>query len=107
VRLLLFLEEGGIWDGGLDSILIVEEIGSQKAKVIYSWGDDVTFGIKKGYRRYIAKVTPGPPAQIEFGGGGYAKLSFEMGKDLNSIRGLWESASGGGYARVVMKRIAK
>jgi len=47
VRLLLFLEEGGIWDGGLDSILIVEEIGSQKAKVIYSWGDDVTFGIKR------------------------------------------------------------
>lgn len=28
----------GTWEGDLDSILIVEKIGLEKAKIIYAWG---------------------------------------------------------------------
>ena len=64
----------GVWEGELESILIVEEIDSQKAKVIYAWGDAPRWLTDKGYGRYVAKVIPGSRGKIEWGGGERRKI---------------------------------
>jgi len=47
----------GTWEGvrPLDSILVVETIEPEKAKVIYAWG-----GPSRDYSRYTAKIVSGP-----------------------------------------------
>ncbi len=74
----------GNWDGVLDAILIVEEIGLERAKVIYAWGDAPEWNTKKAFRRYTAKVISGEKPKLEFGGGG-PKFTVEMRKGLITI----------------------
>ena len=95
----------GNWEGNLDSILIVEQIDREKAKVIYAWGDSQRTRTKKGYSRHIAKVIPTSQPKIEFGGEGRPKFTFEMGKDLKSIRGIREFRDS--YVKITMKRAEK
>jgi len=95
----------GVWEGELESILIVEEIDSQRAKVIYAWGDAPRWRTDKGYYRYVAKVIPGSRTKIEWGGGERPKYTFEMGKDFKSIRGVREFRNS--YAKITMKRAEK
>jgi len=66
------------WDGPLESVLIVEEIGSEKAKITYSWGDC----LKKGFYRGTAIViSDGSKVKIEWGDGSKVpKFTFEMRK---------------------------
>ena len=92
----------GNWESGLESILIVEEIDREKAKVIYAWGDSPRTRTVKGYSRHVAKVIPGSRAKIEWGGGERPKFTFEMGKDFKSIRGIREFRDS--YAKITMKR---
>ncbi len=56
----------GTWNYGMDSILIVEEIGSSWAKVVYSIGDVPRFNVSAKYFRFTCKVTPGPNPKLEW-----------------------------------------
>jgi len=57
----------GIWEGGRrqsKSVLIVEEINSEGAKVVYGWSG--YYNVKADYQRHKAKVIPG--GIIQFSG---------------------------------------
>jgi hypothetical protein len=58
----------GNW-GGLDSVLIVTDIdvADKKAKVIYVWGDNPAWRIKKGYVRTVAEFAAGDKPTIKWG----------------------------------------
>ncbi len=56
----------GTWNYGMDSILIVEEIGGSWAKVVYSIGDVPRFNVSAKYFRFKCKVTPGPKPKLEW-----------------------------------------
>ena len=95
----------GLWGGERESILIVAEIDSEKAKVIYAWGDNPRMKPDKGYSKHVAKVIPGAPAKIEWGGGERPKFTFKMGKDFKSIRGIREFRDS--YVEITMKRVER
>lgn len=100
----------GVWEGECYAVLVVEEIDNQEAKVTYAWGETGCGITGKGFRRHKAKVSAGPPAKIEFGGGRYAKFTFEMKKDFKTIKGFREykdSMGSQGWNRVTMKRISE
>jgi len=99
----------GVWDGaGLEAILIVEEIDNNQAKIIYAWGEGLRD--RKGYLQVIAKVIPGSKPKIEFGrksNDSEVKFTFEMKKDLKSIKGIREIHSrwGNFYYSIKMKKV--
>ena len=100
----------GVWDGQCYAVLVVEEIDNQEAKVTYAWGETGCGITGRGFGRHKAKVSAGPPAKIEFGGGRYAKFTFEMKKDFKTINGFREfidSMGSRGWNRVTMKRITE
>ena len=80
----------GIWDGVLSSVLIVEKIDSDKATVIFAWGDCPGWHIDSGHKRYEARVIPGKKPRIEFGGEGGPEFVFEMEESLEAIQGTRE-----------------
>lgn len=90
----------GTWEGvrPLDSILIVETIEPEKAKVIYAWG-----GPRGDYSRYTAKIVSGTRPKLEFFSP-YSKFVFEMGEDLKAIHGLRETTDRR-INKVIMKKI--
>jgi hypothetical protein len=101
----------GVWDGTKgESILIVEEIDSKEAGIIYAWGEGL--GGPPGWRRYPAKVIPGSKPKIEFGikdKDVAIKFTFKMGKDLKSIKGMREFSNrfGSNYSSITMKKEAQ
>lgn len=54
----------GRWDGILPSQLIIEEIESNSATVVYTWGDHPSGSFKRGRSRSKVKVSPS--GKIEF-----------------------------------------
>ena len=74
----------GNWAGNLDALLIVEEIASEKAKVLYAWGDAPRWNAKKGYKRYQANVATGRSAELAFGSGSIT-FTVSMNSDMSSI----------------------
>ena len=52
-----------------NSILIVEQISSQNAEIIYAWKPFPELNLEKGFIRGTAKVIPAKNPRIEFGGG--------------------------------------
>ena len=76
----------GTWDGTMEAILIVEEIGPEKAKVIYAWSDAPTWKVKQGYKRYIAEVISGGKTSLNFIADNKAKFVVELGADLETIK---------------------
>lgn len=95
----------GTWDNIMDAILIVEEINSEKALIIYAWADAPQWDSKGGYSRHIAKVILGPKPRIEFGSGDRPKFIYEMGQDLRTIKGRREYRDQ--YNIIVMKKSEK
>lgn len=93
----------GTWEGSrpLDSILIVENIEPEKAKVVYAWGG--SYSTTRDYSRYTAKILPGAKPKLEFSSP-YARFVFEMEEDLKTINGFRES-SRGSRNTVKMKKI--
>ena len=85
------------------SLLIVEEINSENAKIIYTWEAFPELNLQKGYVRGTATVIACKDPRIEFGGGETAKFMFEMGKDLQTVRKT--SLFKGTYLTVTLKRI--
>src|SRR5215470_2976789 len=48
---------GGVWDGELPHVLVVEEVTSDGASVIYAWGDSEAWGMRAGYRRVEGTIS--------------------------------------------------
>lgn len=88
----------GRWDGVLYSVLIVEEINDKEAKIILSQrtypgpsGMGAAEAIEAGYSRILAKVSirPKPSIEFEIKRPDHPVVTFEMQKDLNTIKGFW------------------
>ena len=88
----------GKWDAVLDSVLIVEEISDKQAKIIlahppYPGPLDVGAAetIWEGYKRILAKVSMSPKPSIEFEikRPDHPVVTFQMQKDLKTIKGFW------------------
>jgi hypothetical protein len=91
----------------LEAIMVVEEIGAdmKEARVIYSTG--VLKGSRPSkpcYWRLKAKVIPGTLPKIEFVTEAGSKLTFEMNKDLKSLKATYEGGKGT-IIRTKMERI--
>ena len=86
-----------------NSILIVEQINSQDAEIIYAWEAFPKPNLEKGSIRGTAKVILAKNPRIEFGGGETARFVFEMQKDLKTVRktSLFKVT----YLTVTLKRI--
>ncbi len=90
----------GVWRGknigkGIGSVLVVEEINSKDAKVIYcreAWKDERGYTGEAWCYRYKAIVTP-EKRQIEFGQAQRQPAAFIMGNDLNQIKGTVKKAT--------------
>jgi hypothetical protein len=81
----------GKWDAVLNSVLIVEEINDKEAKVILAQGNYPPWPVEAGYRRIIARVIFSSKPSIEFEVKRIDQpvVTFEMQKDLNTIKGFW------------------
>jgi len=96
-----------ISDSFLEAIMVVEEIGAdmKEARVIYSTGALKGKGPSKpSYWRLKAKVIPGTLPKIEFVTEAGSNLTFEMDKDLKTLKALYQGARGG-VIRTKMERI--
>ena len=76
----------GTWEGTLQAVLIVEEIGPEKAKVIYAWADAPAWNVKPGYKRYAAEVIAGGKTTLEFTADNKVKYVVELGDEADTIR---------------------
>jgi hypothetical protein len=74
----------GRWAGNLDAILIVEEITSEKARVLYAWGDAPRWNVSRAYGRYQATVAPGRSSELAFGAGS-VNFTVSMNSDMSSV----------------------
>jgi hypothetical protein len=101
----------GVWDFGLELILIVEEIDNKKAKVIYAHGKTPE-GDPGSYRNFIADVRPGSKPKIIFfltkEVDYNLRVTFQIQKDLETIKGLAEGSGRRStrpkYNRITMER---
>ena len=90
----------GVWEGkdigkGIGSVLVVEEINSKEAKVIYcreAWKDERGDTSDAWCYRFKAIVTP-EKRQIEFGQAQKQPSTFIMGNNLNQIKGTVKKAT--------------
>ena len=97
---------GGSWQKVMDFIIVVTEINSEKAEVIYAYADTPVWRIRAGYDYYTATVIPGEKPRIEFrtprtG----AWVTFEMQKDLKALKGTYDRAAIGLHQKAVMEKI--
>ncbi len=78
------------------SILIVEEIGGQEAKIIYAYEADfsTTRGGGAEFQRYKARVISDPIPKIEYITSLGSLMTFEMQQDLKSLKGYFETTKG-------------
>ena len=85
----------GVWEGkwtidGVEAALVVEEINSKEAKVIYCRGEMKGFyEVPAGYERYKA-IVKSKNLQIEFGHGEKYWFTFSMENNLNKIKGTFK-----------------
>jgi len=94
----------GIWrgrNGFLASRLIVEQVDSDSAQVVYIWGDDPQGHFKAGWGRFTARVVSG--RILEFGWP-QTKMVFEMAKDGRSLEG--GRVQGKDLSAVIMRKVA-
>jgi hypothetical protein len=89
----------GAWDDVLPSRLVVEEIDTESARVVYAWADHPQGRFQAGWSRVRVKVLPG--GTLQWGSDG--RFTFTMARDRLSINGKWEEAEH--IATVIMKKI--
>jgi putative ABC transport system substrate-binding protein len=90
----------GAWRNVLKSRLVVEQIDTESARVVYAWADHPQGRFKGGWRRVRAQVLPGGKLQW----GDKMKFTFEMARDRLSIAGEREEA--GDISTVIMRKVA-
>ena len=89
----------GAWEGkwpitGSEAALVVEEINSKEAKVIYCQGELSGFYTSPArYERFNAIVTP-ENLQIEFGPIEKIRYTFSMENSLNQVKGIVKKPAG-------------
>ncbi len=87
----------GVWEGKwtvsvAEAALVVEEINSKEAKVIYCRGETSGVYVTPAYcDRYKAIVTP-ENLQIEFGHSEKNWFTFSMENNLEQIKGTYKTA---------------
>ena len=91
----------GAWDNVLPSRLVVEEIDTESARVVFAWADHPHGRFQAGWSRVRAKVLPG--GTLQWGSG--VKFTFTMARDRLSINGKWEEAEHS--STVMMKKIER
>ena len=91
----------GAWDDVLPSRLVVEEIDTESARVVYAWADHPQGRFQAGWSRVRAKVLPGGALQW----GSDERFTFTMARDRLSINGKWEEAEH--MSTVIMKKIER
>lgn len=90
----------GFWEvNNLPTIIIVEEINLNEAKVIHAWGKGVYF--PADYERFKVKVIG---KEIQFTARG-CQFKFIMDEDLKTIRGARQCVGGGISSSITMKKI--
>ena len=99
----------GKWDGFQDAILIVEQISFNDTLMVYAWSKvPIRQKSTNGYKRFKAKVyvVPKPLIEFEINRVDQPLITFEIQKDLNTIKGFWVWIVGNGrqVMRIVMKR---
>ena len=71
----------GAWGGSFPTALVVEQINQDgTARVIYSWGDELTSGIKAGWIRLTGKISSG---KLHFLTPHEAAVDFEFERNGN------------------------
>jgi hypothetical protein len=91
----------GAWDNMLPSRLVVEEIDTESARVVFAWADHPHGRFQAGWSRVRGKVLPGGTLQW----GTDVKFTFTMARDRLSINGKWEEAEHS--STVMMKKIER
>lgn len=95
----------GVWEGSVYEVkvvIVVEEIDSRKAKVIYGWS---AYGnIRGDYSIYKAKIIQGSKPKIEFSSQ-YSDFSFEMGENSKIIHGIGKQRRSLNVLTMTMKKI--
>ncbi len=96
----------GVWEGKWirvrEAALVVEEINSKEAKVIYCEGEMLgVYTSPASCERYKANVTP-ENLQIEFRPDEIKRFTFIMENNLNQIKGTYESPLGN-YEIIMIK----
>jgi hypothetical protein len=81
----------GKWNGWNDTILVVENIDTEKAEVILSFSQSAN--LSSSYYYATAKVLPGPAIEWTVSTG--YRFVFEMDRGLNKIKGVQEEISTG------------
>jgi len=90
----------GIWEvRSLPTIIIVEEINPNEAKIIHAWGKGVYF--PADYERLKIKITG---KEIRFTSGG-CQFKFVMGENLKNIHGIRECPPPGISSPITMMKI--
>jgi hypothetical protein len=88
----------GKWDGKIDFIVVVTEIDSEKAEIIYANAEYPSTRLAAACAYETAKVISGEKPKIEFhmtikftagtAVGGMGWYTFEMQKDLKTLKGV-------------------
>jgi len=93
----------GKWGAYTEAALVVEEINSKEAKVIYCEGEQTGFyPAPASCERYKAAVTP-ENFQIEFGPIEKIRFTFSMQNNLNQVKGTFKAP--GGTDKITMTKI--
>ena len=98
----------GVWEGewpvlGIEAVLVVEEINSKEARIIYAKGKLSGFyESPASYERATARVIP-EKRQIKFALGARDKFTFSIESNLEQIIGT-EDLPGESY-RIEMKKV--
>ncbi len=87
----------GLWDGRIDSRLVVEEITSGKADVIYAWGQ--VGNVSPGWHRYEATLEGGT---LKFNTSRPSTIRFKLRPDDTlDARYTWS----GGLSKAIFTRM--
>ena len=98
----------GVWEGewpvlGIEAVLVVEEINSKEAQIIYAKGKLSGFYESPArYERATARVIP-EKRQIKFALGARNKYTFSIESNLEQIIGIADIP--GGPYRIEMKKV--
>lgn len=89
----------GKWDGELEHSLIVEEIDSSGATVVYSWGVSSRWNIRPGWQRVRAEIASGA-MKFKFPNNG-PSVSYAL-QDDGTLKGIYDRQ--GQIARATLTR---
>jgi hypothetical protein len=83
----------GVWNSGIENVLVVTSINDKEAKVIYAWGPAPQFGLnQKGILEYTATVEA--TNKITFTNIYKSKWTYKISEDGKELKGTYEGSDG-------------